>query len=77
MDLDLTGVWSWTAPLWGLAALVFFLVAVMIAPADILTEAPAPTTLFERLMPATPPAPAPVAGAAAGMIGGARRKRGH
>jgi hypothetical protein len=62
MDLDLTGLWTWTAPLWGLAALVFFLAAIMLTPADILTVTPTPVGVLERLAPAT-------------MIGGARRKR--
>jgi hypothetical protein len=32
MDLDLSALWSWTVPLWGLFVLVLFLGGVMIAP---------------------------------------------
>lgn len=32
MDLDLGGVWSWTVPLWGLFALVFFLGGALTSP---------------------------------------------
>jgi hypothetical protein len=70
MDIDLTGLWTWTLPLWGLAALVFFLVSVMVSPAEILTRTPAPLELAGMLHLA-PPA------AGAGMGGGARRKRSH
>lgn len=38
MEMDMTGLWSWTVPLWGLGALVFFLAAILISPADILTR---------------------------------------
>ena len=36
--MDMTGLWSWTVPLWGLGLLVFFLAAIMTSPADILTR---------------------------------------
>ena len=32
MDLDLSALWSWTIPLWGLFVLVLFLGGVLIAP---------------------------------------------
>jgi hypothetical protein len=32
MDLDLGGLWSWTVPLWGLFAIVFFLGGALTAP---------------------------------------------
>jgi hypothetical protein len=30
MDLDLSSLWSWTVPLWGLLVIVFFLTGVML-----------------------------------------------
>lgn len=35
MDLDLGGLWSWTIPLWGLFAIVFFLGGILTAPVKI------------------------------------------
>lgn len=35
MDLDLGGLWSWTVPLWGLFAIVFFLGGVLTSPVKI------------------------------------------
>ena len=32
MDLDLSMLWSWTVPIWGIVALVFFLVGALIQP---------------------------------------------
>ena len=32
MDLDYTGLWSWTLPLWGLFIFVFFLGGVLTTP---------------------------------------------
>jgi hypothetical protein len=32
MDLDLGGLWSWTVPLWGLFAIVFFLGGILTSP---------------------------------------------
>ena len=32
MDLDLSALWSWTVPLWGLFVLVLFLGGVLVAP---------------------------------------------
>ncbi len=32
MDLDLGGLWSWTVPLWGLFAIVFFLGGALTSP---------------------------------------------
>lgn len=32
MDLDLSALWSWTIPLWGLFVLVLFLGGVLVAP---------------------------------------------
>lgn len=58
MDLDLTGLWTWTVPLWGLGALVLFLVAIMNSPVNIIT-----TGNGIELM-----------SAATGMTGGGRRR---
>lgn len=52
MDLDLTGLWSWTVPLWGLGVLVFALAAVLMGPVNILTHAP--TSVTEAVGPAIP-----------------------
>ncbi len=35
MDFDLSALWSWTIPLWGLFILVLFLGGVLLAPAVI------------------------------------------
>jgi hypothetical protein len=59
MEMDMTGLWSWTVPLWGLGALVFFLAAILMGPTEILTRMPGP--------------PAPVAGGAASQGGGSRK----
>jgi hypothetical protein len=32
MDIDFSGLWSWTVPLWGLFILVLFLVGVLNTP---------------------------------------------
>jgi hypothetical protein len=32
MDMDLSALWSWTVPLWGLFVLVLFLGGVLVAP---------------------------------------------
>jgi hypothetical protein len=32
MDLDLSALWSWTVPLWGLFVLVLFLGGVLLVP---------------------------------------------
>lgn len=32
MELDLSALWSWTVPLWGLFVLVLFLGGVLVAP---------------------------------------------
>jgi hypothetical protein len=40
MDLDLTGLWSWTVPLWGLGVLIFFLALSLAQPTTILTALP-------------------------------------
>ncbi len=59
MEMDMTGLWSWTVPLWGLGALVFFLAAILMSPTEILTR-----------MPGTPAALAPATGGAASQGGG-------
>jgi hypothetical protein len=33
MELDFSGLWSWTVPLWSLFVLVLFLGGVLLAPA--------------------------------------------
>lgn len=43
MDLDLSALWSWTVPLWGLFVLVLFLGGVLVAP-TILEGMPAAAT---------------------------------
>lgn len=35
MDLDLGGLWSWTVPLWGLFAIVFFLGGILTSPVSL------------------------------------------
>lgn len=42
MEMDMTGLWTWTLPLWGLGALVFFLAVIFNSPAEILTKIPIP-----------------------------------
>jgi hypothetical protein len=42
MEMDMTGLWTWTLPLWGLGALVFFLAVLFNSPAEILTKVPIP-----------------------------------
>jgi hypothetical protein len=64
MDLDLGGLWSWTVPLWGLFAVVFFLGGVLTSPIKIASVG----AMLEPLQIN------PAAGAAA-MAGGARVKK--
>jgi hypothetical protein len=59
MDIDFSGLWSWTLPLWALFLLVLFLVGVLNAP-----------IIIQGIMPAVVPV---VAGAS--MIGGATSKK--
>jgi hypothetical protein len=62
-DIDFSGLWSWSLPLWGLFVLVLFLVGVLRAP-----------IILEGIMPSGVSAAAPVvavAAAAANAIGGA------
>ncbi len=59
MDMDFSGLWSWTVPLWGLFALVLFLVGVLNTP-----------VVIEGIMPSVAPA-----AAATVMAGGARKKQ--
>ncbi len=61
MDMDFSGLWSWTVPLWGLFALVLFLVGVLNTP-----------VVIEGIMPSVAPA---AATAVAPMIGGSRKKQ--
>jgi hypothetical protein len=35
MDLDIGALWTWTLPLWGLFALILYLVGISISPAVI------------------------------------------
>jgi len=63
MDLDLTGLWSWTVPLWGLGVLMFALATILMEPTNILTHMP--TSVTEAIAPAIP------------MRGGARKSRTH
>lgn len=37
MDLDLGGLWSWTVPMWGLFAIVFFLGGILTSPAELIS----------------------------------------
>ena len=66
-DIDFSGLWSWTLPLWGLFALVLFLVGVLRAP-----------IILEGILPSAAPvvaAAAAVAGAAGPQAGGVRKQR--
>lgn len=63
MDIDFSGLWSWTVPLWALFLLVLFLVGVLNTP-----------VIIEGIMPSI--APATVAavsavGTVAATVGGA------
>lgn len=40
MEMDLTGLWTWTVPLWGLGLMVFVLAAILTSPAEIITRIP-------------------------------------
>jgi hypothetical protein len=44
MDLDLSSLWSWTLPLWGLFVIVFFLGGVLTQPALLQQIGPSPYT---------------------------------
>jgi hypothetical protein len=63
MDLDLTGLWSWTDPLWGIGVLMFALATILMGPTNILTHMP--TSVAEAMAPAIP------------LKGGARKSRTH
>jgi len=71
MDLDLGGLWSWTVPLWGLFAIVFFLGGVLTSPIKIASVG----AMLEGIpMPTGVPV---IPGAAAGssMAGGGKKRR--
>lgn len=57
MDIDFSGLWSWTVPLWGLFLLVLFLVGVLNTP-----------VIIEGIMPSITPAAAAVASAAGAAV---------
>ena len=59
-DIDFSGLWSWSLPLWGLFILVLFLVGVLRAP-----------IVLEGIMPAA----AAVAASTPVMTGGSRSKK--
>lgn len=61
-DIDFSGLWSWSLPLWGLFILVLFLVGVLRAP-----------IVLEGIMPAA--AAVAVAAGTPVMEGGARTKK--
>lgn len=42
-DIDFTGLWTWTVPLWGIGAIVFILTAILSSPTEILTHFPSIT----------------------------------
>lgn len=63
MDMDFSGLWSWTVPLWALFALVLFLVGVLNTP-----------VILEGMLPSVA-SPAIAVPAAATLTGGARKKR--
>jgi len=72
MELDLSSLWSWTIPLWGLFLIVLFL-------AGVLAEGAVLKQLNPSLFPA---AAAPAAAAAAATVpaaqgGGARKSNRH
>jgi hypothetical protein len=64
MEMDMTGLWTWTLPLWGLGALVFFLATILSSPAEILTKIPGVEVITE------------IASAPAGNQGGGGWRRG-
>jgi hypothetical protein len=35
MELDISSIWSWTLPLWGLIVIILFLVGVLTEPPDV------------------------------------------
>lgn len=37
-EIDFTGLWTWTVPLWGIGAIVFILTAILSSPTEILTH---------------------------------------
>ena len=70
MDLDFSGLWTWTVPLWGLFILVLFLVGILSAPVILegigpaitaVTSAPAVTAAATGVAAATAAAAAPAA----------------
>lgn len=40
MDLDLSSLWSWTVPLWGLFLIILFLGGVLTQPVSLMALAP-------------------------------------
>jgi type IV secretory pathway TrbL component len=63
MDLDFSGLWTWTVPLWALFLLILFLVGVLSAP--VILEGIGSTVL------ASTPARAAVAAVSAAAVAGA------
>ena len=71
MEMDLTGLWTWTVPLWGLGLLVFVLAAVLTSPAEIVTRIPGGAVAAAIVGASSDNAAAP----AGGQGGGARSRR--
>ena len=63
-DIDFSGLWSWSLPLWGLFILVLFLVGVLRAP-----------IVLEGIMPAAAVAVVTSAAGPPVMEGGARTRK--
>jgi hypothetical protein len=74
MELDLSSLWSWTIPLWGLFLIVLFLAGVLAEGAVLKQLNP---SLFAAAVAAVPAAPAAVTAAPAVHSGGARNSKRH
>ena len=78
MDLDLGGLWSWTVPLWGLFAIVFFLGGVLTSPIKIASVGAMLGPSLPTGMPIAAPGSAAVPVAlplGGGMRGGSKKPR--
>ena len=66
MELDISSLWTWTIPLWGMFLLVLFLTGILSAPVVLQGIAPSTAGLAPTAAAAAPAAPA---------AGGRRRSR--
>ncbi|NBO39836.1 hypothetical protein EBU99_14825 [bacterium] len=73
MELDISSLWTWTIPLWGMFLLVLFLTGILSAPVVLQGIAPSTAGLAPTVAAAPAAAPTAPAAARAPAAGGRRR----